>query len=108
MSFNRGFLRNRVTILAREPSKDGAFGRTGGNFIPIRTVWANCTYNKGVKSLREGAVDAYETYIVRMDWHDDMKRECRLSWDNKIFQIESLNGDKPNNEIQITCTEIVK
>lgn len=108
MAFNRGFLNKRVTILTREASFDGTFGRKGGDFIPVKTVWANCTYTKGVKSLREGAIDAYDTYLVRMDYHSAMKRECRISWDDKIYQIISLNENKEANEMQIVCTEIVK
>ena len=106
MAFNSGFLNKRVTILSREESKQNEFGRVGGMYIPVQTVWANCTYTKGVKAMREGALDAYETYMVRMMWHEKMKRECRLSWDNRIYQIESLKGDKEANEMQIVCTEI--
>lgn len=108
MAFNRGFLDKRVTILSREASIETDFGRKGGSYIPVQTVWANCKYTKGIKAMREGALDAYETYMVRMDYHANLTRECRLSWDNKIYQIVSLNEDKAANEMQVICTELIQ
>lgn len=108
MAYNIGFLNKRVTILAREEATDGAFGRTGGQFKEVQTVWANCSYTKGIKAMREGAFDAYETYMVRMMWHAKMKRECRLSWGGKTYQVESLKEDKEANEMQAIVTELVQ
>lgn len=108
MSYNRGFLNKRVTVLNRTASQDGAFGRTGGTFVPVQTIWANVAFSKGVKAMREGALDAYDTLMIRCDCHKLLKRESRLSWDNRIFQIESFNEDRDQNEVQITCTEIQK
>lgn len=107
MAFERGFLNKRVTILSRTSTEQTDYGRKGGMFVPVLTIWANCTYTKGVKAMAEGAMDAYETYMVRCDWHERLQRECRLSWDNRIYQITSCNSDKERNEMQIVCTEIV-
>lgn len=108
MAFERGFLKDRVQILARSETYDTAYGRTGGQFVPVCTVWANVTYSKGKKAMSEGAFDAYETYMVRCDWHKVLKRECRLSFHDRIYQIESLNEDRQANEMQIVCTELQK
>lgn len=108
MSFNRGFLNKRIQVLNRTASQDGAFGRTGGQFEPTQTIWANVAFSKGVKAMREGALDAYDTLMIRCDCHPSLKRESRLQYDGRTFQIESFNEDREQNEVQITCTEIQK
>lgn len=100
-------MNTRVTILSRSESQMTAFGRTGGDYAPVQTIWANTTYSKGVKAMREGAMDAYDTYMVRCDWHDKLTRDCRLSFDNRIYNIDNLKADKRANEMQIICTEII-
>lgn len=106
--YSAGFLNKRVTILSRTESKTGSFGLEGGTFIPVKTVWAAIDWAKGKKALQEGAVDAYDTYMVRCRFHDCLTRECRLSFDNRIFQIESFHAQRDIDETQITCVELVK
>lgn len=106
MSFSRGFLNKRVTILNRQEATVGEYGRKGGDFVPAKTIWANCTYTKGVKAMREGALDAYDTYMVRCDYHPQLERDSRLSWDNRIYQIVQFQRDKEQNEMQIICQEM--
>lgn len=106
MSYNRGFLDKRVTVLNRSEAVTSAFGRKGGDFLPVKTIWANCTYSKGVKAMREGALDAYDTYMVRCDCHALLGRDSRLSWDNRIYQIIQYNEAREVNEVQIVCQEL--
>lgn len=108
MSYARGMLDKRVEILNRGEARFNDFGKTGANYEPVKTVWAGCTWTKGVKAMREGALDAYDTCMVRCDWHEELTRQSRLRWDGKTYQIVSLNGDKGLNEMQVTCQEIVK
>lgn len=106
MAFSSGFLNKRVGILARDAAADGTFGRTGGEFINIATVWANVAFVKGVTALRQGAYDAYDTKMIRCRWHEYITRECRLLIEGKTYRIDSLNGDKHDNTMQIVCTEL--
>ena len=102
--YEPGMLDHRVTILNKVTST--GFGETTG-YAPTCTVWASYTWNKGVKSLREGALDAYDTVVFRMLWNDMVNRDSRLFCDGRTYQIQSFNGDRHLNQIQITATEII-
>lgn len=99
-------MNKRVTILARSEGKNSQFGREGGKFVPVKTIWAAVDWTKGKKAMQEGAIDAYDTYMVRCRFHRCLTRECRLEFDNRIFQIESFNADRQSDETQIICTEL--
>ena len=62
-------------------------------------------FSKGVKSLREGALDAYDTLLFGMLYNPRITRESMLVYDGRTFQIQSFNRDYGSNEIQITATE---
>jgi len=104
MSYSSGLLKHRVTIQNKVVAT--AFGETTG-YVDATTVWADVTWSKGVKSLREGALDAYDTVMIRMRWNDVVTRDSRLKTGGKTYQIQSLHEDYQSNIIQITATEIV-
>ena len=104
MSYPSGLLRHRVTIQNKVVAT--TFGDTTG-YIDTKTVWADVTWAKGVKSLREGALDAYDTVMIRMRWNAIVTRDSRLKAGGKVYQIQSLHDDYQTNTIQITATELV-
>ena len=61
-----------------------------------------------MKALREGALDAYDTVIIRMRWNNVVTRDSRLECEGVTYQIQSLHADRQDNTIQITATEIIK
>lgn len=107
MAQSSGFRNKRVAILNPAPGKDGEFGRNSGGrqYQYEKTVWASVRFNKGVKSLREGALDAYDTLVFGMLYNSTVTRESVLVYDDRTFQIKSFNRDYQTNEIQITATE---
>ena len=98
-------LKYRVTILNKQVAS--GFGETT-SYQPSATMWADVTWSKGVKSLREGALDAYDTVLIRMRYNNVVTRESRLQCDGVTYQIQSLHADRQENTIQLTATEIVK
>lgn len=98
-------LKYRVTILNKQVA--AGFGETT-SYQPDATVWADLTWSKGVKALREGALDAYDKVVIRMRWNNIVTRDSRLQCDGVTYQIQSLHADRQENTIQITATEIVK
>ena len=98
-------LKYRVTILNKQVAS--GFGETT-SYQPAATVWADVTWSKGVKALREGALDAYDTVLIRMRWNNIVTRESRLQCDGVTYQIQSLHADRQENTIQITATEMVQ
>ena len=105
MAYTSGLLKYRVTILNKQVAS--GFGETT-SYQPAATVWADISWSKGVKSLREGALDAYDTVLIRMRYNDIVTRDSRLQCDGVTYQIQSLHADRQDNIIQITATEIVK
>ncbi len=105
MAYSSGLLRHRVKILNKQVA--AGFGETT-SYQPAATVWADVTWSKGTKALREGALDAYDTVIIRMRYNTTVSRDSRLEHDGVIYQIQSLHRDYQDNTIQITATEVVQ
>lgn len=107
MSYGAGMRNKRVHIMNRKADVEGDFGRNSGGrgYEYTTTVWAGVTFSKGVKSLREGALDAYDTVMFRMLYTKKVCRESMLVWDDRTFAVQSFNRDYQTNEIQITATE---
>ena len=104
MGYSSGILKYRVTILNKQVAT--GFGETT-SYQPAACVWADVTWSKGVKALREGALDAYDTVLIRMRWNNIVKRDSRLQYDGVTYQIQSLHADRQDNIIQITATEVI-
>ena len=108
MAYSTGMMNKRVKIAKRVDSEGGSFGRSSGGqkYTMLGEFWAAESFNKGVKSLREGAVDAYDTVMFRMRFHAEIDRWCLVQYHGRWYQIQSFNEDYQTNEIQITATEM--
>ena len=101
-------MNKRIKIAKRVDSTGGDFGRSSGGqkYTMLGEFWASEKFDKGMKSLREGAVDAYDTVMFRMRFNADIDRWCLIQYQGKWFQIQSCNEDYQTNEIQITAREM--
>ena len=113
MAYSTGIMNKRVKIAKRVDSEGGSFGRSscGQKYEWVKKeddhgFWAAESFNKGVKSMREGAVDAYDTVMFRMRYHAEIDRWCLVQYHGRWYQIQSFNEDYQNNEIQITAIEM--
>ena len=104
MSYQSGFLHNRVTIKNKVVAT--GFGETTG-YQAVGTVWANVSFSKGMKALHEGALDAYDTVMFRMRYTNSVNRDYFIGYQGKVYQIMSFHADYQDNIVQITATEIV-
>ena len=107
MGYSSGMLDKRVTILKKKDPASLGFGETT-KFEAAACVWADVTWKRGAKALREGALDSMDTVMVRMRWNSIVSRDSQLEYDGVRYQIQSLHADRQENTIQITATEIVK
>ena len=107
MGYSAGMLKHRVAILNKKDADKIPFGAKA-EYEQVACVHADVTWSKGVKSLREGALDAYDTVLIRMRWNNIVTRESLLECDGVRYQIQSLHADKMENIVQITATEIIK
>ena len=100
-------MNHRVVILNKKDADKLGFGETP-KFEPVCCVWANVTWTKGVRALREGALDAYDTVMIRMRWNNIVTRDSLLECMGVTYQIQSLHADYQDNIVQITATEVIK
>jgi SPP1 family predicted phage head-tail adaptor len=103
--YTAGMLNERVTIILPGTHTDGDFGR---DYIPGERLerWAAVDWSRGTKALREGAVDAYDTIMVRMRFDERISRDCKVEHDGRTYRIDSLHASRKNATIQMTCTEL--
>ena len=112
--YSRDLLQERVAVAKRYDEQSQTFGgsSTVTKYEWLNKVesdhgyWCKHDWNKGVKSLREGAMDAYDTVMFRMDFDPAIDRWCLLKFDGKWYQIQSLNGSYHENKLQITAIEM--
>lgn len=104
--YTAGMLNERITIHIPGQYIDGEYGRTqlAGSSIER---WASVTWSKGVKALHEGAVDAYDTIMVRLRYDQQITRDCKLEHDGTMYRIQSFHADRRAATIQITAVEIL-
>ena len=95
-------------MVKRKVEKEGGMGRNSSRyeFEDVVCLWANYKFNKGVKAMREGALDAYDTVMFRCRFIKQLDRWCLLKYNGKWYQITSFNEDYQDNQIQITATEL--
>ena len=106
MAYSSGMLNKRITIATRAEEAQ-EFGKQGqARYTILGQFWAAEDFNRGVKSLREGAYDAYDTVMFRLRYHECIDRWCVIQYQGKWYQIQSFNADKQANQIQITATEM--
>jgi hypothetical protein len=107
-------LNKRVKVAKRYVNPDNVdnFGKSGQpkyewvNPNGDHAFWCGVTFDKGMKSLREGALDAYDTVMFRCRFIKQLDRWCLLKFKGKWYQITSFNDDYQDNQIQITATEL--
>ena len=97
----------RVKVAKRADNTEDSFGKAGQpKYEILGTFWMSETFNKGVKSLREGAMDAYDTVMFRCRFNKDIDRWCLLKFNGKWYQITSLQDDYQDNQMQMLATEM--
>ena len=109
MGFSSGFLHDKITVQNRKAAEMGVYGvdSTGAEWEDVACLHANVGWQKGTSAMREGALDAYDTVLIRMRWNNIVTRESRLECDGRTYQIQSLHADRQDNIIQITATEVI-
>ena len=100
---------HRVTILNKVSPAEKAFGEKTG-YQRIGSLNSTYEFDKGTKALREGALDAYDSVIFRMNFSGNaaksITRESLIEMHDTYYQIQSLNKDYRDNKIIIRATEM--
>lgn len=100
---------HRITILNKVQPTEKAFGEKTG-YRREGSIQSSYEFNKGTRTLREGALDAYDSVMFRLNFSGDVAkkitRESLIEMHGKIYQIQSLNADYHENKIIIRATEM--
>ena len=104
MAYQSGFRNHLVTIRNKVIATE--FGETT-RYQDIVTVHAAKTWKHGAKAMQEGALDAYDKVLFRMNWNNIVTRDSQLVCEGKTYQVLSLNGDFKANEVEILAQEVV-
>lgn len=108
VGYDASIRNERITISSRSGNATGEFGKSsaGQKYEVIGDFWTAADFNKGTKSMREGALDAYNTVMFRLNWYPNIDRWCIIKWHGVWYQIQSFNASRIQNIIQITATEM--
>ena len=107
--FTSGMRNHRVTILNKVQPSERQFGEKTG-YRRDGSLWSSYEFSKGTRALREGALDAYDSVMFRLNFSGDVAkkitRESLIEMHGKIYQVQSLNEDYHDNKIIIRATEM--
>ena len=96
-----------MTILNKVQPSERQFGEKTG-YRRDGSLWSSYEFSKGTRALREGALDAYDSVIFRMNFSANVTitRESLIECQGKVYQVQSLNSDRRENKIIIRATEM--
>ena len=105
--YESSFLDSKITIHTKGTRVESEFGHKE---IPGQTfqVWANVAGTRGVGAMREGALEAYTVYLVRMRYNAMINTDCKIHHDDREFRIlpGTLQIRRRANEIQFNMQEV--
>ena len=103
--YSSSFRRSRISVFGAPEVRTTEYGRENSAYPSIGDFWAAVTFTRGAKAMREGALDSYNTLLIRMRFCERLTRACIIQYKGKVYQIDSLNADYTRNEMQLTCSE---
>lgn len=110
MAYQSGFVEDRIKVMNKViPPAGTAFGQKT-TYEYAGEVYARFSFNRGMKALNEGALDNYNTVMIRMRYLDNIDivhRDSIFVYDGISYQVKSYFAHRRTDTIQITATEIV-
>lgn len=104
-----GLLRHRVAIQTNTPSQD-AYGEPIPSWATTATRWAAVEPVSGRETGLAGdqQVEAARLVRIRVRRLDGVSVTQRVSWDSRLFDIESIVHDPTNNRWNVLyCREVL-
>lgn len=111
MSYSTGMLKHRILVQNRKKAEQGKFGLDSAGIEWEDTVclWAAVDFVKGVRAMREGALDVYGVVMVRTRWTNQINDRSRIVYEGHTYNIlgETFHADMQANTIQFHAQMIV-
>jgi SPP1 family predicted phage head-tail adaptor len=106
--YSTGMLNKRIEIYRRAENQEQKFGESGQHkYEKVGTFWAAESHIKGMKTLQEGAFDAYDKVMFRLRYTPCIDRWCLVLFRGRWYQILDFKDDPQDNTIQIIAQEMV-
>lgn len=100
-------MNKRVMVAKRVGDAQKSYGKQSQTkYELLGTFWMAENFNKGMKAMNEGALDAYDKVMFRCRYNKDIDRWCLLQYLGKWYQIISFNEDYQDNQLQILAQEM--
>jgi head-tail adaptor len=111
MAYSTGLLKHRIQVFNRKEAQTSQWGKDGSGieWEEVGCVWAAVDYVRGVRAMREGALDVYGVVMVRMRWNPVITLRSRIQYDGKMYQIlgETFHAEPQENTIQFNAQIII-
>ena len=107
MAYSSGMLNERVEILRRVQT-EGKLSKNSGSvvFESLGCVWADVSFNRGLKAMREAALDGTDYVTVRMRYNCLANRKSYLYHDGVMYMVTEFHADRRDNIIQMKAVEV--
>ena len=103
-----GLLRKRVTIQRATEGAADDYNQTVLSWSTLATRWAGIKPMSGQERLESAQVGADVTHEVRLRWLDGVTPKDRISYDGRVFNIQSvINTAERGVEAVLLCKEEV-
>src|SRR5690606_24006417 len=100
-----GQLRHRITIQAA--TETNTSGSLSISWSDLATVWAAVEPLSGREYFAVQQSQNVVSTRIRIRHRADVTPQMRVSWDGRIFEIESIINDPTNaREVQLMCREV--
>lgn len=111
MSYSTGMLKHQVIILNRKEATSSKWGKDGSGveWEQSGCVWAAVDFVRGLRTMREGALDVYGVVMVRMRWNNVINLRSRIIYEGQVYNIlgETFHAEPQDNTIQFNAQIIV-
>jgi len=102
-----GRLKKKITIQQPTETKDSA-GALQTSWSTFAIVWAEVTPQTGREFRTAQQVNAEITIVFRIRYLKSVTPKMRISWDSRIFDIESIvNIMEKNEQLLLNCKEVL-
>ena len=106
MAYSTGLLNKRIQVHNPATAIDGDYGRVGGGYTYVTSLWASVDWSRGTHAMRQGALDAYDTIMIRCRYCAQISKDSHIKYDDRMYQIETIHQDLMKNTCQITASEL--
>lgn len=101
-----GALKDRVWIVKPETHQDERTGEQVTEWKKEKKVWANVQFKRGAQALNMGEEWLSRSVSITMRDNNVINERCRISWDGKLYAIDSFNRSWADGSITIVAVAI--